>query len=63
MGSCHIVVDVANNKAFTFSALISSSAEIRQSGSTAELLLRESTNLTFFEQLFHQLTHKLVIIG
>lgn len=47
MGSGLIVVHVANNKAFTFSALISDSAEIRQSGSTAELFFRESMNLTF----------------
>lgn len=47
MGSVFIVVDVANNKAFTFSALISNRTEIRQSGSTAELLSRESINLTF----------------
>lgn len=48
MGSGLIVVDVANNnKAFTYSALISNSDEIRQSGSIAELLSRESMDLTF----------------
>lgn len=47
MGSGLIVVGVVNNKTFTFSALISDSAEIRKSSSTAELLFRKSMNLTF----------------
>lgn len=50
MGYGFIVVDVAKNKAFIFSALTSNSTEIRQSGSTAESLSSESMNLTFLDR-------------